>query len=711
MDVPFFDITIENEIHILGGNLVNNGRIVLVGLIVALVLCICGTVLGTMAIIIQLPSNRPVIGMGQVSTVAPPTLPASAKSSAVSSATSSSKASLPSSSSASSPIVAATLTSSFPTADALLRTDIPERDLYAIVPRLRKNLALLTPVPTMTPRTYKVGDTDKFFVIENASSGSYRTVVATLQAATPNSFFWVENGMSFDSVALQKSAELFEKTILPTNQKYFGLQLAGISGDTRVHILNTKFEDAAGYFSSEDTFPRSLAPFGNQRNIIYMNIEAVKLNSDEYNGDLAHEFQHLIHSYEAEHKTGWIDEGMADLAIKVNGYPVFGLDSFARRPGTQLNTWANEDPQLIFAHYAGSYLFFNYTALRFGPEFTRAVIHAPSEGVNGVQAVLDQRVKGMKFEDLFADWAVTNYLNDPSIENGKYAYSNETNFRITREPVLNQVPVVRSETMSEYATSYFGIQPSSGGVTIIFTGTMTTKLIAANAHAGKWMWYSNRADLSNMNLTREFDLSSVKQATLKFWTWYDIEQGFDYAYVQASTDSGKTWDVLPGKHTTTENPNGSSYGPAFSGHSGSPNGKSAAQWVEEQVNLSAYAGKKILVRFEYITDDAYNAPGFAVDDISIPEINFVDGMESGENGWQAKGFVRIDNVLPQKFIVQVVSKGAATQVQRVPLDALNRGKITIDGFGKEVTRAELIVNAFAPTTTELTQFEFAVLPK
>jgi immune inhibitor A len=366
---------------------------------------------------------------------------------------------------------------------------------------------------------------------------------------------------------------------------------------------------------------------------------------------------------------------------------------------------------VIGAHYSGSYLFFNYTALRFSPEFTRVVIHAPKEGINAVQVALNQLAKGMKVEDLFADWAVTNYLNDPSVENGKYAYSNETNFRISREPVLNQVPVVRSETMSEYATSYFGIQPASGGVNIVFTGTTTTKLIPVDAHAGKWMWYSNRADLADMTLTRDVDLSNVKQATLKFWTWYDIEQGFDYAYAEASTDGGKTWDVLPGKNTTTDNPNGSSYGSAFTGHSGSPDSKNAAQWVEEQVNLSAYAGKKILLRLEYITDDAFNAPGFAVDDISIPEINFVDGVENGENGWQAQGFVRIDNVLPQQFLVQVVTKGAATQVQRVSLDAMNRGVITIDGFGKDVTRAELIVNAFAPTTTEPTKFEFAVLPK
>ncbi len=668
-------------------------RRLLVSLIVILIVCLALTVAGiavaSTAAVLQLP--RLLSGPALVPTVLPPQ-------------TLSTSATLPPETPL--PDVPGT------TADVLRTTQIPERNLYEIVPRLRKDLALLTPVPTPQAKLVKLGDSDTFYVVENASTGKYRTVTATLQASVPHAYYWVETGINVDGAALKKSADFFENSIYPTNHKYFGQEMSpGPDGDVHIHILITRFQDAAGYFSSEDTFPDSLVPFSNDRNIIYLNYDAIKPGSDDFSADSAHEFQHLIHSYESVHKTGWIDEGMGDLAIKVNGFDVGGvLRLFARNPDTQLNTWANE-PQASLAHYAASYLFFDYTAGRFGPEFTQQVIHAPAEGVNGVQAVLDQRTPKMSFEDLFADWAVANMLNDKATGGGKYAYTNEPSFRITNEPSLSQYPVTRNGQMHEYATNYYTLTPSGGDITVSFQGATTNKLLPADAHSGHWVWYSNRADLADMTLTREVDLSNVNKATLQFWTWYDIEKNFDYAYVEASTNGGTTWDILAGKNSTTENPNGASYGPAFTGRAGAAKDNAPAQWIQDQVDLSPYAGKKILVRFEYITDDAFNAPGWAIDDISIPEINFSDDIEGGANGWRADGFLRSDNVLPQHFIVQVVEVGSTTRVERIQLDDQNRGSITISGLGKDLTRAELVINAFAPTTTETTSYQVSIAPK
>ncbi len=593
------------------------------------------------------------------------------------------------------------------TADALQRAQIPARDLYQIVPRLRKDFTPV-PMPTPAPRAYPVGARESFYVIEDASSGKYRLANATLRVVSQYGLFWVEEGLRYDPAALQKSAEFFDRSVYPTNVKYFGEVPPGLDGEARIHILNTRFEDAAGYFSSEDTYPRALAPYSNQRNVIYMNIEVLQPGGDEYNGDLAHEFQHLIHHYQARFKTGWVDEGMADLAIRLNGLPVGGvLGVFARNPDTQLNTWA-DDPQESYAHYAASYLFFAYAAERFGSEFTRAVIHAPHEGVKGVQAALDERANGMRFEDLFAEWAVTNYLNDPAVGDGRYAYRHEGSFRIARAPSLSDYPMTRAVQTHQYTASYAVLQPTVGDVTLYFTGTTTAKLIAADAHSGRWVWYSNRADLSDMTLTRAFDLTRAQDhVTLQFWTWYDIEADFDYAYVEVSTDGGKTWDILPGTRTVTTNPNGANYGHAFTGHSGVA-GKAPAQWVQEQMDLSAYAGKQIYLRFEYITDDAYNAPGWAIDDIAIPEIGYHDDIESGEGGWGAAGFIRSDNVLPQTYVVQLIEQGTTTRIVRVPLDAQNRGAYTLNGFGKDVLRAVLVVTPFAPTTTETTEYQVGV---
>lgn len=89
-------------------------------------------------------------------------------------------------------------------------------------------------------------------------------------------------------------------------------------------------------------------------------------------------------------------------------------------------------------------------------------------------------------------------------------------------------------------------------------------------------------------------------------TWYHLETDYDYAYVQVSPDGGRTWDLLPGTHTTTLNPVGSSYGHALNGVSG---GGDEPRWVEQTFDLSHYAGGPVLVRFEVVYDDAINYPG------------------------------------------------------------------------------------------------------
>jgi hypothetical protein len=596
------------------------------------------------------------------------------------------------------------------TANALAQTFIPTRDLYQIVPRLKKNVVSPFAAPTRVARVRRVGEREQFFVSEDMATGKYRTMNATLQAISTRAYFWIEDGASFDAGALQRSAATFDSKIYPNNEAYFGALNPGLDGDARLHILLARFKDAAGYFSSVDQHPRALMQYSNERNILYIEASQSPLGTTTFDSVVAHEFQHLIHNHQARNKSGWIDEGLGELAIKVNGLPTDGkIDLFSTNPNVQLNTWSTGRESL--RHYAASYLFFAFIADRYGRDAIRDVILAPREGIYAVQTMLDKRASGIRFDDFFAEWAVANYLNLPSFENKRYAYTTEPGFRIQREPILNTYPDVRTHKTSQYAANYFTLQPAQNDVTIYFTGTTTAKLLPLDAHDGRWMWYSNRADMANPTLTREIDLTGATRATLQFWTWFDIEKDYDYAYVEASANGGKTWDILPGKFTTNYNPNGASYGFAYTGKSGSADDSAPAQWVQEQMSLTAYAGKKILLRFEYITDDAYNTPGWAVDEIGIPEIGFNDNIERGASGWDAKGFVRTDNVLPQKYIVQVIEQGKTTRVQRVTLNAQNLGSYTVTSFGKDVSFATIVITAHAPTTTEEIEFQFGVAPK
>ncbi|HEY6040961.1 MAG TPA: hypothetical protein VIX58_02430, partial [Anaerolineae bacterium] len=216
--------------------------------------------------------------------------------------------------------------------------------------------------------------------------------------------------------------------------------------------------------------------------------------------------------------------------------------------------------------------------------------------------------------------------------------------------------------------------------------------------------------LSDTSLTRAVDLTNVKSATLRFWTWYDIEDGFDYGYVEASGDNGKTWKTLKGTTTTNADPNGANYGNGLTGMSKANASGTASEWVQEQFDLSAFAGQKVQLRFEYVTDDEYVGAGWAIDDLEIPEINWGDDAETNAD-WQAHGFARIDNVLPQKYILQVVEFGNDFKVERINLDATNSGTLTINGVGRNVTRIVVAVSGATPVTWESGSYQLTVSSK
>ena len=121
-------------------------------------------------------------------------------------------------------------------------------------------------------------------------------------------------------------------------------------------------------------------------------------------------------------------------------------------------------------------------------------------------------------------------------------------------------------------------------------------------------------------------------------------------------------------------------------------------WVEERIDLSPYTGRDVLIRFEYITDDAAYRDGFVVDDISVPELDFFDDAESNQ-GWEAQGFVLTDTVLPQSYSVTVVEqRDEGVTIREMVLDQSNSGEMVLEGFGEDLNSAVVI----AASTTHLT---------
>ena len=147
-------------------------------------------------------------------------------------------------------------------------------------------------------------------------------------------------------------------------------------------------------------------------------------------------------------------------------------------------------------------------------------------------------------------------------------------------------------------------------------------------YSGVYEWWGGRGDRLNNTLTRAVDLTGVTSAQLEAWFWYDIEQDWDYGYVEVSTD-GVTFTTLPSTITTNTNPNGNNRGNGITG---------ASDWVKATFDLAPVAGQQAYIRFTYITDGAVNLRGLCVDDIAIPAIGFFDDVEAGNSGWVTSGW-------------------------------------------------------------------------
>lgn len=591
---------------------------------------------------------------------------------------------------------------------ALLANEMPAADPRDLALRLKPGIGDIPVTVNAAPPTYEVGDTAQFWV-SNSDRQEHHQVTAELRYLTDHVAMWVEKGVKLNQSDLEASADRFEQKTYPTNREFFGSEWTpGVDNDVRLHILHARDmgETVAGYYSSADEYSRKINPYSNEREMFYISAESgnAKPNSDFYDGTLAHEFQHMIHWNNDRNEDSWVNEGMSELASYLNGFDPGGADmAYAEQPDTQLVAWADPSQGNI-EHYGASYLFMTYFLDRFGEELTKVVVASPKNGIAGFDDALERAGRPERFDDIFADWVIANYLNERSADaEGRYGYKQIELAPIAVSEIYRNYPASAKAQVSQYGADYIRLK-GRGPVTIDFQGQQEVKLVRAQPQ-GTVSWWSNRGDQSNSTLTRTFDLRDAKSATLGFSIWYDIEEGWDYAYGEASTDGGERWQILPGRHTTEKNPVGNAFGPGWTGVSG---GGKTPEWVEEQIDLTPFAGKEVQVRFEYVTDDAVNEPGMLLDNLAIPEIGYQDDAEAGDAGWEASGWMQTDNSLAQRWLVQLleVDDGQVT-VQRMVVGPDGRGQLSVSDLG-DLREAMLVISGLTPITTEPASYSYTL---
>lgn len=131
-------------------------------------------------------------------------------------------------------------------------------------------------------------------------------------------------------------------------------------------------------------------------------------------------------------------------------------------------------------------------------------------------------------------------------------------------------------------------------------------------------WWSSDGDQIDNLMTLELNLSTPtdnRKHILEITTAWDIEENWDYGFVQVSTDDGLTWTTLDdiGDYCTDEAVNSAmeTITANLPGLTGNSEG-----WKDLSFDLSAYDGQEILVGFRYMTDWGYSLDGWMISEVS-----------------------------------------------------------------------------------------------
>lgn len=162
--------------------------------------------------------------------------------------------------------------------------------------------------------------------------------------------------------------------------------------------------------------------------------------------------------------------------------------------------------------------------------------------------------------------------------------------------------------------------------------------------------------------------------TLKFDTIWDLEDYWDFGFVQVSTDGGYTWTSLSdneGYSTDQYDPNAHPKVIA--------NLPGLTSYIEEPITLTydldAYAGQDVLVAFRMVTDWGTHYGGWWIDNVYVDDTLISDGTDPSV-------FMDITQVVPinNDFTVTFVGIKSTNKGNQYKVITIDLGEPSEDGF-------------------------------
>lgn len=479
------------------------------------------------------------------------------------------------------------------------------------------------------------------------------------------------------------------------------------------------------------------------------------LKAYTFDSTIAHELQHLIHDDYDSTEDSWVNEGLSEYAEFLIGYRTdenHSRTQWQTWPENSLVLWGDQDNDQAggvetLADYQLAYLFTMYTAGRLGGDTfaitsTATLNRETGVGIVGYNNWIQNIDPTLNFRDLFNDFRTEmlygGYSRDAqpiSDWNSGFMGSYVSPLESAGGPATEDfyLGLLRDSLGSQgystpgappYGSDYLQIFYSpaiTASQTVLFDGDESaigtawaeTPIADATGSASNTtaatgdVWYSGHTDLEdNFAVFGPFTIAGGN--TLAFDQFYNIEETWDYGFVQVTTDTtgltGWTSLELPGVISTTDtsaHPIIVDNVPGFSGN--------LEAWEHQSYDLSAYAGQNILVAFRYATDwggggNTTDYPsGWAIDNLTVGGTEAVDPRSIQEvrdagNKFAVDLVTYADGDSPNLGTVYPMTIDNATQTGSMDLGAIVAANAGFNGLGE---RAVFVISNYPPTFDDL----------
>lgn len=512
----------------------------------------------------------------------------------------------------------------------------------------------------------------KIFLILNDYLGRYQATFFNLMGDSPNSQVWVQANLAWPAgdprptpvITCDQVSYLmgqFDGNIYPKETSFFGMPdtLTGenASLDDLLGLPSDYYTDSAGrqiilvsnvrdnnYYNS--TYPIYIAGFYSPSYEDYFDRNVMTIDAYDwanrtgpsgtrpylYEGVFAHEYQHLLHGDYDPDEELFINEGMSNLAEYLTGYGVAlkgHIDAGAANPENSLTVWGDQGDLEILTDYGQAYLFQYYLMEQFGTPFIQALFHNTDNGITGVDSTLSAMDEHTTFADVYHDWSVAALINSRKPGNGKYQFWNvDPSLSYYFAPFNIGTPAAPNpEAFSTpgappWGTDYLWITGSPKDLRrLTFNGLPYSTFPTAWTSDGSVLFGGTGDLIDNWAI-----FPATGGGTLTFDTKYDIEQYWDFGFIQVSTDGGYNWTSLSNAATTDlHDPNAH---PTVVANLPGLTGSTGGAWVPMSFDLSAYAGQNILIAFRYVTDWATSEAGWYIDNVTVDGNLVSDGSNT-----------------------------------------------------------------------------------